>query len=73
MQVNYVSFNDPITLENKAYYRVFHVIGHQEHGCCEHVFGLIGIQKASMGHQVCAQITFRSEIHPDLFQSEYAR
>ena len=53
--------------KNFQLYRVFHVIGHQENGCCKHVFGLIGFQKASMSTQDWAQITFRSEIHPDLF------
>ena len=33
----------------KFLYRVFHVIGNQEQGCCGHVFELIGLLKASMG------------------------
>ena len=51
-------------------YRVFHVILHQEQGCCEHVLGLMTAQRASMSPQDWAQITFRSEMHSNGFYNE---
>ena len=32
----------------KLIYRVFHVIGHQEQGCCEHVLCLMNALRGSM-------------------------
>ena len=53
-----------------SFYRVFHVILHQEQGCCEHVLGLMTAQRASMSPQDWAQITFRSEMHLNDFNNE---
>ena len=35
-------------IANQVIYRVFHVIGHQEQGCCEHVLCLMNALRGSM-------------------------
>ena len=55
----------------KSYlYRVFHGIGHQKHGCYEHVLALLRAQRTSMSPQDWAQITFRSEMNLNDFRNE---
>ena len=50
----------------KSNYRVFHGIGHQKHGCYEHVLALLRAQRASMSPKDWAQITLgqnHAQIH----------
>ena len=50
-------------------YSVFFLIRPQKRGCCELVFGLLRSPMASMSPQDRAQITFRSEMHLNDFNS----
>ena len=54
-------------------YRVFFFIHTQEWASCEPILGLLRPQKASMGSQDWAQITFREEINSNGYNNESAR
>ena len=54
-------------------YSVFFFIDLQKQGCCELVFGLLGNQKAFLGPQDWAQMTFRSEILLNKINNEFGR